>query len=285
MRIYKYWARDSIRVPMRGQVWNIACFGSSNESQEDAARNARLRGESVKKAIMSGKQLGSYSYTDRPLREELKREVRQGDELVAVITRNSYGALVLNTARVMFIDIDVVPEHKMFWGPPLLTRLMFWKAKRVWDPVADKPEVLEGIRRKVRMYGLGMRVYRTPCGYRGLVTSHTFDPTSDETQALLTEFGSDQLYIKMCRAQECFRARLTPKPYRMGRSNPPYRFPWITDERMREHREWERDYEGWCADYSACYLVDHFGTLDREKDIWDIVRIHDAVSCTGGKLA
>ena len=56
--------------------------------------------------------------------------------------------------------------------------------------------------------GFGFRIYRTRAGFRLLVTSGTFDPSAAETLALLKEFGSDPLYIRLCKAQECFRARL-----------------------------------------------------------------------------
>lgn len=285
MKVYKYWARGNVQVPVRGQVWDIACFGSSNDSQEAALQNAQERGMAVKEAIQSGREPGGYAYSDRPLREEIKRDIQRDGTLVGVITRNSYGALILNTTDVMFIDIDVVSELELMKLPPLKERLMFWKPKVERDPVAEAPGVLDDIRGKVEDYGLGMRVYRTPCGYRGLVTSHTFDPTSDETKALLEAFGSDRLYIRMCRAQECFRARLTPKPYRMNFWNPPYRFPWITAERRMAYREWEGRYENACQGYSACRLVDEFGPSTLESGTEDIVRIHDSIACTGGKLA
>ncbi len=58
-------------------------------------------------------------YLDRPMREPVLREVKKDNgELAAVVTRNSYGCLVLNTARVMFVDVDL-PELKPeggFWS-------------------------------------------------------------------------------------------------------------------------------------------------------------------------
>jgi len=54
---------------------------------------------------------GGY-YPNRPFREQIMREIKNAAwETSAVITRNSYGCLVLNTARAMFVDIDF-PEPK-----------------------------------------------------------------------------------------------------------------------------------------------------------------------------
>ena len=73
---------------------------------------------------------------------------------------------------------------------------------------------------------MGCRVYRTAGGFRLLVTSDTFDPMSTETIELLKAFGSDPLYIRLCKAQECFRRRLSAKFWRCGADRPPSRFPW-----------------------------------------------------------
>jgi len=53
-------------------------------------------------------------------------------------------------------------------------------------------------------------------GWRYLCTSRLFDPAADETRALLESLGADAKYTLLCRAQRCFRARLTPKPWRIG---------------------------------------------------------------------
>ena len=50
---------------------------------------------------------GGY-YPNRPFREQIIRELKDAaGQTSAVITRNAYGCLVLNTARMMFVDIDL----------------------------------------------------------------------------------------------------------------------------------------------------------------------------------
>ena len=49
----------------------------------------------------SGQQLDRYSYGDRPVREEIVQTLSRD----AVVTRNAYGALVLNAARAMGIEV------------------------------------------------------------------------------------------------------------------------------------------------------------------------------------
>ncbi len=284
MKVYRHWARDNTLVRAPGKEWNIVCFGSSKESFQEAAQDARTRVERLKSAILTGRRPDSYEYSDRPLREELKREIHQDGKLTAVITRNRYGALVLNTEKVMFIDIDVVPEgHRK--GPSLFFRLFGKKAK--WELKLEKrwKDSMDGLRVNAERQGIGMRIYRTPNGYRCLVTSRTFEPTSDETRAIMEEFGSDRLYIKLCRVQECFRARLTPKPFRIRLWNPPSRFPWMDPHREQAYRDWEQRYEGMIVDYSACTFLEHCGDLFVKDDIGEIVGIHDAIACTGNPIA
>jgi hypothetical protein len=287
VKVYRYWAKGSAPLRRERRDWNIVCFGGSDASLDDAAQNARIRAEAVRAAILRGVPPGGYGYSDRPLREELKREIHQGRELAAVITRNNYGSLVLNTASVMFIDIDVGPEKEAVRkeGRGLMSRLLGGRPKEEPASQAARIDVMEGLRRRAENHGIGMRVYRTPNGYRGLVTSRHFDPASDETTVLLRAFGSDELYIKMCRVQECFRARLTPKPFRIKVPNPPSRFPWVEREKEIAHREWERHYEGVIANYSACSFLGHLGDGSMTEDVAQIVQVHDSVACTGRPLA
>ena len=58
----------------------------------------------------------SNGYYDRPPREEIVREIAGASgQTDAMLTRNSYSALVLNTPRLMFIDIDIPPDAPL--GP------------------------------------------------------------------------------------------------------------------------------------------------------------------------
>ncbi len=285
MRVYRYWAKGSAALEMGRRHWNIVCFGGSNESPDAAAQAARIRAEGVRPAILRGDGGGDYEYSDRPLREELKREIHQGGELTALITRNNYGSLVLNTAKVMFIDIDKEDEKKKTEGPGMMSRLFGRKSRDEAVAHVHRMDPMEELRGKAEGHGIGMRVYRTPKGYRCLVTNRTFDPTSDETTVLLRAFGSDELYVKLCRVQECFRARLTPKPWRIKLPNPPSRFPWVEREKELRHREWERHYEGVIANYSACSYIGHCGDETVMEDIAEIVQVHDSLACTGKPLA
>src|ERR1700733_14012144 len=103
MKFYKYWAKGEATVP-DVHPWKVCAFGSSDISIEEAQRRGKERAERVAAAVVDGRAPGAYEYDERPLREEVVEEIRDGGGVVAVITRNSYGSLVLNTDRVMFVD-------------------------------------------------------------------------------------------------------------------------------------------------------------------------------------
>src|SRR5262245_35595973 len=102
MKFYKYWAQGSATVA-DVHPWNIRAFGGSDVSMEEALRHGNERAARAAAALVNGQSPGSYDYDERPLREEIIEEIRDGQELVAIITRNSYGSLVLNTSRAMFV--------------------------------------------------------------------------------------------------------------------------------------------------------------------------------------
>ena len=93
---------------------------------------------------------GGY-YPNRPFREPVLQEIKNdAGETAAVITRNSYGCHVLNTARVMFVDVDL-PEPK---SPGLFSRLF---GKPASAPVVTESSAIgEGGRLDAEQSGLGL---------------------------------------------------------------------------------------------------------------------------------
>jgi hypothetical protein len=132
---------------------------------------------------------------------------------------------------------------------------------------------------------LGVRVYRTAAGLRGLVTNRTFDPKSEEARVLLHDAGSDPLYIKLCKAQASFRARLTAKPWRCAMRPPPARWPFEDASGELRFRAWQAEYERASSRYSACELVETLGTAATDPEVALIVGLHDGRACGGRPLA
>jgi len=79
-----------------------------------------------------------------------------------------------------------------------------------------------------------------------LATDPVFKPGSAEAEKLMTQLDADPPFVRLCRAQESFRARLTPKPWRCGCERPAVRFP-------REHAHDEERFSEWLQRYDkAC---------------------------------
>lgn len=158
-----------------------------SQAEAEALATDRAR-QNVEIAVRNGvAELDAYAYAvDRRLEPVIDTLRDPGGAELARITLNGYAALVMNANTMLFADVDGGGGDS-----------------RLEAVVAAQPD-------------LGFRVYRTPAGSRYVCTSRTFDPASSETAAILERLGSDPKYVLLCRIQRCFRARLTPKPWRAG---------------------------------------------------------------------
>ena len=254
MHFPKYWARGEATIGSS----SASCWRWSDISEDDARQKAVQRAGELARLFASGRHhLDKYSYGDRPAREEIIQTLGDG----AVITRNVYGALVLNAERAMFIDVDFGDDGR---EGAAIQRVQQWTAAHS---------------------ELAVRVYRTHGGLRLLVTNQTFDPKTPETLRLLEEVGSDKLYIQLCKAQASFRARLTPKPWRVGMRPPRVRFPYESSEAHAELQRWVSEYERASHQASVCKLLETTGPNVVLDEIRPVVSLHDQVALGDRPLA
>jgi hypothetical protein len=128
MKFAKYWSEVSVAVDEAIFGTNkVSAWGASNEGQEQAGISAQERAIRLVQLLSRGVDaLREYEYWNGYIREGVLDEVtdREG-RVLAVLTRNSYGAVVLNTESVLFGDIDVAE-------PGLFSKLFqaFGKAKK-----------------------------------------------------------------------------------------------------------------------------------------------------------
>ena len=280
MNIPKHWAKEVQPVirpsgrPFLAQAWR-----SSDSSPDEARRRAREAVEAIVRKLAAGEELDSYGYGERPLREEVLQTITDHrDEPAAVITRNGYGALILNTARVMFVDIDFPDEVGSLSAS--LGKLFGRKT------VSREEERLQFLHQwTAGNPGWGMCVYRTKAGLRCLVTHDVYDPSAAGTVDLLRSLGSDPLYVTLCRQQGSFRARLTPKPWRRGFANPPSRFPWDSDEEQQHFRQWEQGYQAAIAGFTTCRLLAVVGVQQDHPEARLVRELHDRYACVDDRFA
>lgn len=204
-------------------------------------------------------QAGEYSLGEEPLLGELYFD----GQVRAIITRNRYDCLVLNTDRLLIVDVDL--------GMPTPTK---WRDCSPNCQVAlNQQQALVALGTIVEQFpDLGFRVYRTRNGLRYLCTTREFDPSDRNTYRLMQSLYADPLYAQLCRYQSTFRARLSPKPWRMDVID----WEWAVD---RTSGSWQDLEIGlWLpkfSPYSVCRLIEVVGDPTILPQFEAIVRVHD----------
>ena len=276
MKLARFWSRQTAEAADRnGRPVRAAARGWSNESIESASAMALAIAQRVAQIIAGGQtKLARYQYGDRPIPEPVTREFVDGSDLCAVVTRNIYGAFVLNARDLMFVDIDVesTPDQSVK-GVVSGLLSMFGRKPEASPPPSDQSE--DAVRRVADEHGLPMRLYKTAGGYRAIITKGSYDTTADPTQALLREFGADPLYIHLCRQQESFRARLSPKPWRIGMRPPTVSFPYETANAQSRFDDWDAKYQAASAPFATCRFVGQYGSGDTAPGFGELIAYHD----------
>jgi hypothetical protein len=272
MIIPKYWAKSEKTAAGPEKKYFLRNWQGSDVSVEDARAKADTRVWEIAQKLTNGEPLDRYGYCDRPLREEIKEAIqnRFKDE-VGIVTRNAYGALVLNAMSAMFIDIDISgmgkPKKAGFFGTK--------KESFSLDPYMPTIHDVETWAGKHPEYGI--RIYATFAGLRCLILNTVFKPKSDHASDIMRDLKSDPLYLRLCIAQECFRARLTPKPWRCGMRQPAgaLRYPRENPQLEEEYRLWEKQYEAAASKFAACSFVKQIGSRNIHPDVETILEFHD----------
>ena len=254
MKIYHFWHKESVEIRIDGQPAKITGYGRSDVTVEGARNDALERARRIERKI-AGESFPKEDYAV-DIREEIVLEIDSHN----VVTRNRYGARVLNTEAVTIIDID---HHR----PTILETLGFRKR----DNKAAIVEDLEKLASRPEYSTLGFRVYETLMGARLIVTGTYFDPASDKGKALFSQTHADPVFAKLCVKQQCYRARLTPKPHRIKQRRIAYRWPMEPDE-FEKAKEWVREYEAASLAFATCRYVKALG---KEHPAFGIIALHD----------
>jgi len=260
-------AKQSTQVEAPGQG-NIKVEAWGWGEDEAAARGeaggrlARL----VERLQRGEKFPETYAYGNRPLREEVLQTFEGADGPRAVLTRNRPGSVVLNTSRLVFLDVDFGRES----GGGLL-RLLFGRKDPERAALARLGEALQ------RAGKGAFRIYRTAGGLRALGVDRELDPAGGEALALMSATGTDPNFVKLCKAQKSFRARLSPKAWRMKLKEPPD-FP-RTDAASRDtFARWLADYERAAAGYATCRYLETVGKAAFGAGDTELVALHDRMT-------
>lgn len=270
---------------------DIYAWGYSDISEDDAQSNAESRVDQIIKALSSSIDENFY-YPLNVLREDILEELSFGGK--SLVTRNRYFSRVLNTDNMMFVDIDV-PIFDI--KPATFWQKLLGNAGRVEEK--NKTEIKNRFKSaldKVDEYlngvpDAGFIIYRTLAGYRLIASHRTFDPSSEETQQIFDALGTDPLYQKLCKAQECFRARLTPKFWRLKKdlgASPSIKYQltksmlanWTNEDaiRVKDYNDWVELYEDQHDSHATCQFIKHVGNQEIGKEIEELINYHDKMT-------
>lgn len=263
MKIFKYWIAEKSKVGIYGEMKEITTYGGSNISIEDAASKAKDKMEKVKRKINGDR--GIFDDYEVEIREEILKVV----DGHSIVTRNRYGAQVLNVENLMFLDID---KPKSTFGS------LFKKS----SPQQDKENIYEMVRKLAassKYNGLCFRIYETFQGARVIVLGKDFNPQDNATFNLMKEFNCDMLYTSICRKQNCFRARLTPKPRRINMQA--YKVKYPLDRVDIQFENWLQSYERESRNFNVCKFIGQVGaSLYIPEAVW----LHDEITGATGHL-
>lgn len=237
-----------------------------------AKREAANRLQRLLERVRRGEQIPrGYEYGSRPLREEILERFGDGspEQAVALLSRNRYGAVVLNTARLLFLDIDVPAEN------------LFQRLRRLFSGDRRSPAeaALAKLRDALRGHGRAtFRLYRTAAGLRAIAVDREYDPAGPDAQELMKQTGTDPAFMKLCLAQRSFRARLTPKPWRCSVPLPPEQYPHKDEPTRRRYAEWVARYETASKGYATCRFLETAGTGRPRGQSEKLVELHDRLT-------
>jgi len=275
MKIPHYWAKARYEgTDKKGRACTFVANGWSFVSMEEARNGALARAKRIFELITSGQKPECYEYHDRHIREERLKEIGDVDSPIAIVTRNRYGALVLNCASALFVDVD--------FPRPQANGLLDWivlafsrKQRQARQQAVARAKIEKIEQWAARNPEYGFRLYRTKEGLRLLFTNRLYDPMAQETAAIFSELEADPLYVKLTQKQQCFRARLTSKPWRCGCARPPNSFPWDDPKAEAEFRKWEAVYTKLDGQFKVCELLREFGVPAEIDSLRTIVDLHD----------
>lgn len=265
MNFPQFWAR--------GVSGDMLAWHWSAKSLEEAQTLANQAAAKLADRLRAGDRPPTHGgyYPDRPFREQVLQEIKNGaGEISAVITRNSYGCQVLNTTRVMFVDIDL----------PELKRLGFFQRLFGKSEPATSGNPLDAALHKIEHWTRqhpewGWRIYHTRAGLRLLATQALIEADSTVADDVFEALGADPLYRKLCRSQKCFRARLTPKPWRIGIRSKPERWPWLDAKKESRFQKWEAHYQSYIFNWATCELLRKIGNSTLHPEVEVILKLHD----------
>lgn len=298
MQLYSYWARATSTTPdtADGTLLELVAYAGSDDSPATARTRAETLANERATLLRAGEDIGGqpddYPADGVPMREHVVRRLPDGrGGPLAAITRNHYGCLVLSTARFLIIDVDdtglQLGQPGVEWrGFADFFRNLFRPSPPAPPPLSPRQQLEMRLAAWLQLNpAWNFRLYRTRMGFRLFVTHELLAPDSAATAEVFKAMCADSTYVRMCRRQQCYRARLTPKPWRIGWHRPPNPFPFDTPTQQQEQQTWEQEYETRRQPFSVCEWLGEYGSGTVLPELQPLLQLHDDACLGGRKLA
>jgi hypothetical protein len=269
MHFPKFWAK--------AEENNFKAWGWSDISQNEAINSAKKRAHNLSVLLSHGRPpRAPYGYSDQPLREEVINSVDLPELAESVvITRNGYGALILNSPQVAFLDVDRKPPLSPLDVIKQLTVNIFKEKQNQY--VASREEVQSNCMLLCELNSaLGLRFYETAAGFRIMVTQDLCRPDGELIREVSRVLKVDPLYRRLSLRHRSFRARLTPKPWRCGHYTPKNRWPWSNEWAKKHFEQWQKSYAEKSEGFATCRFIGQFGNAIMHPAVHEVVKLHDS---------
>lgn len=275
MKIPPYWIKEEYQG-CDGNKWKLhgVSYKSMHEARERLEQRRKLREDFASHPSATEEMVYEHRAMLRAL-DELESEdyetlmlepVLEQIDADTLITRNHYGVQVLNSTSLCFVDVDDFP---LSLGDTI--RGLFG------NRITPEEKLMRRLRELCEAdSSLGARLYRTCNGWRIMLTGTGILPDSPRMHQLFAALHADPLYQSLCSRQKCWRARLTPKPYRVGAAG----YPRPVDSESihsPESQAWLQRYEQACTGKAVCRLVESMGKHFESS----LVELHDKLTSAG----
>ncbi len=254
MKHYKFWVKEPFSIRVGGRLERITVLAGSNVSKDDARSQAGLQARQIESRISSRSARESYEV---PVREYVEQFIDDAN----VITVCRYGAKVLNTCQYTVLDLDDYPVN-------------FLDRFRAVRKLSKKARIVYKFKERLKKHselGRDFRIYETTKGVRVIGKTYV-DPARKHYESLMRKFAVDWLYVLLSQRQNCYRARVTPKPYRMKAPTIKIRSP--LDCESDTYLQWQRQYESASENYRVLRFVEAIG---RDFSTEPVIRLHDSL--------
>ena len=118
-------------------------------------------------------------------------------------------------------------------------------------------------------------MYRTKAGFRIVLLNRRLPPQDPLVQRLMTAFRADPDYQQLCKFQQSYRARLTPKPTYLKMAHPPFRYPESATWGRPSVEQWEREYESKSQGFRVCQPIQDIGPHGIDPEVEFLLGLHD----------